>query len=459
MKSRDLSVEIADFFHDTSFAKLPHSAVDAAKMSIIDTLGVCLAASGQEPAVHAVIDLVRDMGGRGESTILGYEDRVPAMMAAFANGAMAHCLDYDDQTPWGQHAASSLVPAILAVSQRVGGVSGEKMICAMAAGQDFFNRFRRHVDWQKDWMFTTVIGVFGATAAAAYLLGLTRDQIANAIAISSMQCSGLAEVVNSNGSDLRALYAGFPAKGAVLSALMAERGISGLPEVFEGPFGVMKQYFGNRYDRDAIVAGLGEEYIGGLTLYKKWPTVGTAHSHIQATIGIMIDHDISPDDVAEVFIHVGDYHRVMCEPLAIRRAPRTLVDAKFSLPFLVALAAVHRDVRLGHFTNAGLVDSRVLKMAEKVVPVNDASLNWTLELPLGRVELTTTDGRRFGRTGARVPGGVDNPMTWNDILRKFEDCALAAASPWSAARIRSVGQMVTHLESLRDATQILSVPK
>ena len=285
--SPDLCYEIAESIVNARYDGLPLSAVEGAKKSILDTLGVILAASGMEPAVQGVVEFVRQTGGSPESSVLAFGDRVPAVMAAFANGAMAHCLDYDDQTPWGQHSASSLLPAVFAIAEKRGGASGKEMITAVAVGQDLFNRLRRHIDWRKDWNFSTVIGVYCATAASAFLLGLSREQIAHAFGIATMQSCGTAEVLHSVGSDLRAMYAGFPAKGAVMAALLAQRGVTGVPDVFEGKHGILEMYFGGRYDREKILEGLGTDYTGGLTLYKRWPAVGTAHSHIQATIELV----------------------------------------------------------------------------------------------------------------------------------------------------------------------------
>ena len=454
-KERDLSLEIADFFVETRFEKLPQSAIDGAKKSILDTLGVCLAASGREPAVRALVDAVMESGGRAESSVLGFGGRVPAIMAAFANGAMAHCLDYDDQTPWGQHSASTLLPAVYAVSERKGRVSGKQMISAVAAGQDLFNRFRSNIDWRKDWNFSTVMGVFCATAASGYILGLSKDQIAHALGIASMQSCGTMEVICSTGSDLRALYAGFPAKGAVLAALLAERNISGVPAVFDGQHGIMNMYFNGKYDRNKILDGLGRDYTGGLTLYKRWPAVGTAHSHIHATIELMTQHDLKLSDIAEIRVYVGDYHQLMCDPIETRRVPETLVDAKFSLPFLVAVAAVHRDVRLSDFDEDALRNSEVLAAAQKVMPITDSSLDWKLELPPGRVEIVMYDGRTFDRVGTAVPGSAENPMSWDDIFRKFADCAAAAIHPWPMEQIEQAFRMAKGLEDLDDAAELL----
>jgi 2-methylcitrate dehydratase PrpD len=455
MSDVDLSVLLARHVASVRFEHLSAEAVDGARKTILDTIGVCLAASGQEPAVRAVVDLAKESGGREESTILGFGGRVPAMMAAFANGALAHCLDFDDQTPWGQHAASSLVPATLALAERRGGVTGRELLTAVAIGQDLFNRMRVSIDWRKDWNFSTVGGVFSATAAAAAVLRLPAERIANALGIASMQCAGTAEVLNATGSDLRALYAGFPAKGAVLAASLAARGTSGVPTLFEGRFGIMNMYFGGRYDRDRMLDGLGERFIGGLTLYKRWPCVGTAHSHIHATIELVTEHDTVPAEIAEIRAHVGDYHQLMCDPIEQRRAPATLVDAKFSLPYLVAVAAVRRDVLLGDFTRDALHDPVVMETARKVVPVVDPSLDWKQDLPAGRIELVMTDGRHFSRIGRNVPGNAESPMDWSGISRKFEDCARSAVVPLTSERIERAIAVAERLESLPEASEMV----
>jgi 2-methylcitrate dehydratase PrpD len=262
-------------------------------------------------------------------------------------------------------------------------------------------------------------------------------------------------VVHASGSDLRAMYAGFPAKGATLAALLAQKGVPGVPAIFEGEHGVLDLYFQRKYDRGAILDGLGTNYTGDQTLFKRWPTVGTAHSHIHATIEIVKRHDLRLDDIAAIRVHVGDYHQLMCYPLESRRAPATLVDAKFSLPYLVAVAAAHRDVRLADFTEQALRDPKILAAAHKVEPIVDATLDWKLALPPGRVEIVTRDGRVLDGVGTDVPGSVTARMSWDDVTTKFNDCASATIIPLPSATLNKVAGMARSLESLDDATQLL----
>ncbi|WP_338062218.1 MmgE/PrpD family protein [Pseudomonas grimontii] len=285
-----------------------------------------------------------------------------------------------------------------------------------------------------------------------------REKTEHALGIALMQCSGTMEVINSVGSDLRAMYAGFSAKGAVLATLLADKGVTGVPKVFEGPHGLFQMYFGGQYDRDAILLRLGQDYIGDRTLFKRWPAVGTSHSHLHATIGLVIvENDLKPDDIQEIRVHVGDYHQLMCEPLSARREPATLVDAKFSLPFLVAVAVVKRGLSLTDFTSDELGNTEVLALAKRIVPVPDPSLDWKVEMPAGHVKITIFDGRVFSRTGVDVPGSPTAPMDWPSIWQKFQECNHVALRPRSLDQLRMVQAYAQDLQDEDDCCELLAL--
>lgn len=453
--ANDLGRQFAQFAAGVEYEQLPASAVAGAKKTLLDSIGVILAASGAEPAVRPVVDLVREGGGRQESTVLGHGFRAPATEAAFANGAMAHSLNYDDQTPWGQHSSSSVIPAVLAIAERVGAVSGRDLIAAIAVGQDLFARLRCNVGWQQDWNLSTVLGAFAATAAAGRLVRLTPEQQTHAFGVASMQAGGVMELVTGLGSQLGGLYAGFPARAAVTAALLAQKGTTGHQGVFEGRLGFFATYFSGRYDAQAMVADLGVDFKGSYTLYKPWAAVGTAHSHIHAMIDVATRYDLHVRDINEIRVYVGDCHEALCAPLQERRAPSTLLDARFSLPFLVSLAAVRRGMRVTDLTSETLTDAMVLDLAQRVVPVSDPALDWKLELPHGRIEVVLHDGRRIVAVGNNVPGSPAAPLTWADLTTKFADCAAAAAVPPSPHAVCQVQDLIKNLESLDEVTAVV----
>ncbi len=451
----DLSHELARFAATTKFSDLPQDAVEAAKKSILDTLGVMLAASGVEPAVRPIIDLVLESGGKEETTVLGFGGRVPAGAAAFANGALAHALDFDSQTPWGAHPDSSVVPTVLALAELRGRVTGKELITAVAVGQEIFIRLRCNVGWHMDWNLSTVVGCFSATSAGASIMQLTPEETANALGIASMQSSGTMEQIFGVGSDLRGMYAGFTSQASVNAVRLAQRGMTGIRNLFEGEAGLFKVYFKGEFEREKIVKNLGSEFLSGGMLYKFWPAVGNAHTYIHAAVELMKENQVDLGDVKEVRVYVGDFQQRMCSPLELRQVPKTLVDAKFSLPFLVALALSKGQMRISDFTSVALEDKAVLDLARKVVPVPDSSFNWTSKLPDGKVEVLTNDGQTISRLGNSVPGTSERPMTWDELKQKFSECAGAAIKPFNASRIDEIFTTIKGLDDLADASSLV----
>jgi 2-methylcitrate dehydratase PrpD len=451
-----------DIVHDfsraiaaTRYESLPPAAIDAAKKSILDTFGCILAASGTEPAARRVADVAFDSGGPPQSTVLGFGGKLPAPWAAFANGAMAHCLDFDDRTPWGAHAGSSLMPAAFALAEARGGVSGKELIAAIATAQDLFVRLRCNVGWRQDWNLSNVLGSITAAGAASHVLKLGSEQVAHALGIGSMHSAGTMELIFGTGSDLRGIYAGFSAKGAVLAALMAEKGISGIGSLFEGKAGLFKVYFAGDYNRGRMLKGLGTDYLGAGMLYKPWPAVGISHTYIHAAIELMKTHSLQPGQVERIETFVGDFQKEMSYPLESRRAPASAVDAKFSLPFVVAVAVTKGNVGVADFSPAALKDPQVLAMAQRVVPVEDSAADWKDKSPVGRVRIVTRDGRSFERLGDKVPGSPDSPMTWDHLAEKFRGCARAAAVPMGDERIESVVRLAREFDSLPDVAEFV----
>ncbi|MBV8476870.1 MAG: MmgE/PrpD family protein [Acidobacteria bacterium] len=449
-----LSEIFADHILRVEYARLPPQAVERARQSTLDTIGVIMAGSALEPSVNGLLELVLEAGGREECSVLGTSWKVPAIMAAFANGGMAHCLDYDDHTPQGHHPSSSVIPVSLALAERLGNVSGKKFLTAVALGQDLFVRLRRNVVWRHDYHLTTILGVFSATASAAYLLGLNRDQIASAFGIAGVQSSGCYELVEGVNNELRGLYAGFVSKAAMVSALMAEKSIKGPHSIFEGAKGFFNVYFAGQYDRTKMLEGLGEIFQGTELLYKPWPSVGLSHSFIHAACRLRAMDEFDLDSIETIKVYAGPGLIELCEPLAERCNPKTGTDAKFSIPFNVALALVNGTVLPPDFQEAALQNRKVRDVAGKVVPVFDEQLSWNGPIPHGRVELRLKSGRTFGCIGDGVPGSEEAPMSWKDLVVKYKTCLRLARAQLSEERIEHTAQLIRGLEKQENLAQL-----
>lgn len=455
---RGLTYVFAENIANTQFGNLPAPAVEAAKKSVIDTLGVIAGASGAAPSVRGLVELVKEAGGRPDATIVGFGGKVPAWLAAFANGAMAHCLDYDDiEHESTCHPSSAVIPAAFAIAERIGPVNGKEFITAVALGQDLLLRLALSLPLMRQpaWHRSAVLSTFASAAAAAKLLGLDREGVVDALGLSLCQSAGTMEMRWGVGTDIGGMYAAFSARGGTLSALLAQKGVAGVKSCFEGKAGLFNVYFEGRYDRNPLISDLGTRFEGVNTAFKPWPACAITHVYIDATLRLIGESKIRPGDIDRIVVYVGDYAQVLCEPLPARQEPASTLDAKFSIPFCVALAAVKGNVVIDDFATPALRDARVLEVARKVTPKSDQRLNTNRGLPPGAVEIRTRQGKTHYKEVAKPYGHPSNPVTWEKIAEKFEDCVRHAVRPLPEGNIRKAIGLARNLEQVSDVAEVI----
>jgi 2-methylcitrate dehydratase PrpD len=455
-KTPDASKILAEHILRVRYDDLPQDAVEVTKKSILDTIGVILGASGLVPSIRPIVEMAEELGGKEESTLIGFGVKCPAPMAAFVNGAMAHCLDYDDIHHSAKiHPSTSIVPAALAVAERRGKTAGKDLIRAIAIGADISTRIGLSSTWRFPWHMSPLTGQFSAAAACSKLLGLKADQIRNAFGIALCQAAGSMELRWGVDSDLGGMYAAFPAKGGVLSAMLAQKGITGIQNSFEGRAGFFNLYFQGEYKRDILLADLGKRFEGVNTGFKPWPACAYTHVYIDAALQLAKEKNLRVQDIDEVVIYVGDVAQNLCEPLEARRAPKTILDAKFSLPYTVAVAILNRDVRLKDYTVDALQNKEVLAMAKKVVPKFDSHFNIARAFPPGKVEIRTVKGQTHVLEVEHPYGHPTKPLSRDTLIDKFRDCASLATRPLSLQQVERVTGLLTNLEEVEDVNDIM----
>ena len=455
-KEKDVAYALARNVVRVNYNDLPPKVVEVTKMSVLDTLGVIAAASGTVPGIAQMVELVKETGGREESTIMGFGGRVPAWMAAFVNAAMGHALDYDDLHHGAMvHPSSPVVTAGFAVAERRGGVTGRDFITAVALGIDVACRLGMSVPLKGTWHPTTVFGVFGAAATSGKLLGLDEERMVDALGIAFCHSAGTMELREGVGSNLGGLRDAFPAKGGVLSALMAHKGISGIKNSFEGRAGLFPVYFNGEYDREGLISELGKRFEGANVGFKPWPSCGTTHIYIDATLQIVSEHNIAPEDIEEITATVGDFAQRLFVPLEERRRPTTTLDAKYSIPFTVATAAARRKVAIKDFMPDGIKNPASLEIAQKVVPKYDPAFTTIKGRPPGEIEIRTKQGKVYQKRLEVPYGHHTNPLGHEDIVKKFRDCALYSVKPPSPENVDRVIELTSRLETLDDVGQVI----
>ena len=456
--SAAVTAPIAAHIARSTFAGLPPTTVWATKRAILDGLGVMLAASGTSPDVRPFVELAFAQGGPPQAGILGFAGRVALPMAALANGAMAHALDFEDAfDPVPAHPNASLLPAAFAVSQFRAPIPGTDFIAAIATGCDLVCRLALSLQQPMEaggWYPPPILGAYGAVAAVTRLMRLDARQITDAFSLLLCQNTCPGEIKYSQDAVIRAVREAFPCQAAVLSAMLAERGVRGFEEPLEGRGGFFRLFADGGYDRAVLFARLGEYYWVDQLSFKKWPCCRGTHPYIEAAQVLRRDHGLTAGDVARVRIAGDEVQRMLCEPDGQKRAPKTLIDAKFSLPFTIAAALWHEEVTLGSFTAQTLRDPRLLALAAKVHFVSHPDGRGR-GAAAGDLRVSLTDGRELHHGVAHALGDPRRPLEDSALHSKFIDCATRAAHPLSVAAAEQLAARIWALEREPDVGALL----
>lgn len=467
----EVTAIVSRFISETEYDQLPQPITDRIKKSILDTIGIIMPASELMPDLKPAIDLYIEAGGKEESTVLAYGVKLPCWAATFANGVRGHALDYaDGHLEAVFRVGISVIPAALALAERKGAVSGKELITAVGVAEEFLCRLgvsvarRRNRKSLGPWHCGILLGNFGATAAAARMLNLNADQTERALGIAFLQAGGT-EVVVAPDSNIRGMYAGFVGKTGVLAALMAQRGLLGPRGCLGSRDGLFNVYLQGAYDRQAIVENLGSQFELINLSFKPWPACALAHTYIDAMLGLRSEHALRAEEIERIDVFSGEMSRELCRPIdvAAGRVPKTTNDAKRSIPFNVAVAALKGRVLFQDFTPEGLRDPEVLKVAQKVRWVSapefdeESSSEKGNQLPPGKVAVTDRQGRTFTKRTDYPYGHHLNPIKAEDIVEKFKDCIAFSPKPISEQNRDLAIEKVLRLEEVPDIREIIQL--
>jgi len=438
---------------ETGYEQLPGEAVKCAKLGFLDIIGVMVAGS-HSAGCQAVIDLVREWGGAAESTILIHGGRVPAHNAAMVNSIMARALDFDYVALKGMHLGASSIPTALAIAERRGGVSGKEFLAAVIAGEDLAMRVHLATSYN-GFDPTGVAMVFGTAAIAGKLLGLTETGMMDALGIAFNRAGGSFQS-NIDGSLAVRVIQGLTSKNGIESALLAQKGITGVSQILQGTWGFFHLFSKVEPDLAAVVDGLGREYWVNQIWFKRFPSCGATLSAADATLDLVKENDIKPEQVKEVVVKMfgAATYNLVGAPFVSRRYPE--VDAQFSVSYVVANAIVRKDSRLEHFFPDSVRDNRVTELAGKVHATMDKEVK-----EMGGihgsviVEILLEDGnqhRKFVKSPRGFPG---NPLSEGELRQKFADCMAAAPVALPGQARSEIVSMIDHLEKVENIIDII----
>jgi 2-methylcitrate dehydratase PrpD len=414
----------------------------------------CMIAGAKDEATLRVAHAAAGWGA-GACSIVGQGSSLPAPAAALVNGTAAHALDYDDNFhPMAGHATAVLAPAILALAEERR-ASGQALLDAYIVGLEVQARVGEGVNlvhYERGWHSTSTIGVFGAAAACARLLGLDAKRVSAALSLAFSMAGGSKLQF---GTMAKPMHAGLAAQHGVMAAALAASGVTGIAEPLEGPWGFRDLFAGTTSPgfQDQTAGALAIERYG--LKAKIHPCCASAHCALDALLSLRQEHGFSPAQVEriEVLVNRMSYDNLMYAN------PHTELEARFSMHWCMTLALLNGRLALADFTAAALRRTEVRAWLPRIAmrhtePGREHPLKDNGREP-GLVAVLLKDGRRLERYAQHPKGSLQAPLEAGELDAKFDDCTHGRIAAASAAKLLSMLGALEHLADVRSLMRLL----
>jgi 2-methylcitrate dehydratase PrpD len=443
---------LCKFTAGVRYDTIPPKALETAKTAIMDCLGVAVAGAKEESA-QITGKMVREEAAREEATVYGMRFKSSVVQAAFVNGTSAHADDFDHSFVVGGQPSASIIPAVVTLGETLG-AGGKQMIEAYIAGFEVMAALMFVVQSAGGggWHANGTIGTFGAAAACAKLLGLSEPQIEMALGIAASMASG---VTSNFGTMTKPLHVGQAARNGVLAARLAKAGFTANAQTLEARSGFFDCYYpGGKLDHTPV-EDLGKIYSlekNGIRI-KPYPCGGLTHSAIYAAIRLRDEQHITASQIEHIDVFVP---ADTAAPL-VYRVPKTGLEGKFSMPYLIARALIDGNVTLDTFSDEAVRNKEVLQLLDKVEMKVDPKLQFTPDgnrPAIVTVRLNNSQTQTLDQKFAK--GSVQLPMTQDELASKFRLCTRGILSAAASERALAYIGKLEMMSNVRPLTRLLA---
>ncbi len=421
--------EVASFVHNSRYREIPQEVVRLAQGFVLDGLGVILAGSAAEESARIVQAHIRQLGGKGEATVLGAGFMTSTPKAALANGVAGHAMDYDDtqlstskEGVYGllTHPTVPVLSAVLAIGEKLK-ISGEDMLLAYITGVEVECRIADAINprhYQAGFHSTATMGGLGAAMAVGKLMKLKAEVLRRALGIAASMASGLRE---NFGTMTKPLHAGRAAENGVTATQLAAMGFTAAQNILEAKRGFFNATAGG-FDEAKISGRLGRPYFisdPGISI-KPYPSGSLSHPAQDLIVDMVKTHDLHAEDIET--IDVGTNSNV---PNAlIYPMPKTALEGKFSIPFCMAMGVLERKAGIAQFKDRKVREPKVVEFMKRVTLYVDDELEALgYDQVRSRIRIKMKDGRTVEGRADVARGHPLKPMSWEELGEKFRDCA------------------------------------
>lgn len=431
---------------------ISEAAKSACRTYLLDSLGVAVAGSAA-PWARQLLEMQTQWGTGDDARSWVFGNRLPAPAAAFTNAYQIHNSEFDCiHEAAVVHPMAVTLPALMAVAEREGGVSGEKFLAALTIGVEVACTIGIAATGGMRFFRPATAGAFGAVAAIGWLRGFDAETLRNALGVVYGQMSGNMQA-HTEGSVLLAMQVGFNARNAVTSSDIAAAGIDAPREMFEGEFGYFK-LFEESHSFASVVSEMGSTWRITETAHKPFPSGRATHGVLDAVLELQRENGFAASDVSQIEAQVP--------PLTFQlvgRKPHSKLrpnEARLCISYVVARAL--RDGRLGvdDFTPGALTDAETQDLASRVEISRESNPNPSALTPV-KITVTLKNGDTLERTQDLIYGNPAKPMPHDAHLAKFRTNWCSGALTLPQENGERLVELIDGIDAITDVQQIVDL--
>lgn len=444
-----ITQDLAKFCSELKYRQLSEEVVDRAKYFFLDFIGVACRGSKADSS-KSMYRFVREIG-KGNGVIIGTKDKAPHLYSALANGTAGHAIEMDDvNNESSLHPGVVVFPTALGTSE-MAGAGGKRFIESVVLGYEIMVRLGKALgpenSYGRGFHPTGTCGAFGSSVTASKIFGFKEGKIVSAMGMAGSQAAGSMEYL-AQGAWTKRFHAGWAAHSGMVAALLARKGFRGPTSIIEGRDGFLHAY-SNGADATKVLEGIGSGFEILHTSVKPYACCRYMQPPIDAILKIMTERNLRPDQVEKVRLGLlSAGASLIAEPAEKKYDPRSIVDAQFSMPFGAAVALLYRKAGLGEFQLSRIRSEEVKQMMKRVEYRVDPKLDQSFPRQwCATAEIFTNDGKRYFTKVEYCEGDPENPLSWEELIKKFHDLS---GRFWTKERRVKIVEHVRNLEKIRN---------
>jgi 2-methylcitrate dehydratase len=428
----------------------------AAKRFVFDSIGCALGGLKQEDT-EIYRRVLHFLGGNEHATIIGTGEKASLVQAALVNSLLIRVMDYND-IYWMQDPShpSDIIPAALSVGE-FAGKTGAEILTAVVIAYEIEMRlceFAVPGIRERGWHHATLTQL-ASPFVAGKMLDLDVERLVNAAGISGCAHASTGSVTAGKLTMMKNTVDPLATAAGVEAALLAREGYTGPEHVIDGKEGLM-HCLGEAWDESKVLDGLGDFFSITRCGMKAHPTEALTHAPITATLKLIRENHLSPDDIASVDVKtIARAADILSDPS--KYDPQSKETADHSLPYCLAAACARGKVTPQEFDNESIQDPAI----RKFLPVITVSAEPEYEALFPNkqpnlVRIQTTDGRAFEQYVEYPKGHAASPMDRDELVVKF---GAQAAPELSKDRVEETYDLISRFDELENVQPLFDAVK